>query len=71
MWRFDRRENQMTDKPGLPLRCICGYQNKINKLKSDLEIAERRLTELGNNLQHAITENYELRNKLGRASGDR
>jgi hypothetical protein len=49
--------------------CICGYQNKINRLMSDLEIAERRLTELGNNLQHAITENYELRNKLGRPSG--
>ncbi len=52
-------------------RCICGYQNKINRLISDLEIAERRLMELGNNLQHAITENYELRNKLGRPSGDR
>jgi hypothetical protein len=48
--------------------CICGYQNKINRLMSDLEIAERRLIELGNNLQHAITQNYELRNKLGRPS---
>jgi hypothetical protein len=71
MWRFDRRKNQMKDVPMLPLRCICGYQGKINRLKSDLEIAERRLMELGNNLQHAITENYELRNKLGRLSGDR
>lgn len=56
----------MTDKQELPLRCICGYQNKINKLKSDLEIAERRLKELGNNLQHALNDNYELRNRLGR-----
>ena len=55
----------MSDTPTLPLRCICGYQNKINKLKSDLEIAERRLTELGNNLHHAINDNYGLRNKLG------
>ena len=47
-------------------RCICGYQNKINKLKSDLEIAERRLEQLGNNLQHALNDNYELRNRLGR-----
>jgi hypothetical protein len=64
--RFDRREIQMTDKQELPLRCICGYQNKINKLISDLEIAERRLKELGNNLQHALNDNYELRNKIGR-----
>ena len=56
----------MSDKPELPLRCICGYQNKINKLKSDLEIAERRLEELGNNLEHALNANYELRNKIGR-----
>lgn len=61
----------MTDKPELPLRCICGYQNKINKLISDLEIAERRLRELGNNLEHALNDNYELRNRLGRPNGDR
>ena len=61
----------MTDKPELPLRCICGYQNKINKLISDLEIAERRLRELGNNLEHALNANYELRNRLGRPNGDR
>ena len=58
----------MTDKQELPLRCICGYQNKINRLKSDLEIAERRLMELGNNLEHALNANYELRNRLGRPS---
>ena len=52
-------------------RCICGYQNKINRLKSDLEIAERRLMELGNNLEHALNANYELRNRLGRPNGDR
>lgn len=49
----------------LPLRCICGYQPKINKLKSDLEIAERRLQQTINNLEHSITDNYALRNKLG------
>ncbi len=51
----------------LPLRCICGYQNKIDKLKSELQIAERRLEELGNNLEHALNANYELRNKIANA----
>jgi len=56
----------MTDVPHSGWsRCVCGYQSKINKLQSDLEIAERRLTELGNNLQHALNDNYELRNRLG------
>ncbi len=45
-------------------RCICGYQLKINRLISDLEIAERRLTELGNNLQHALNADYEKRNDI-------
>ena len=54
----------MQDKEMLPLRCICGYQGQINRLKSDLEIAERRLTELGNNLQHALNADYEKRNEI-------
>ena len=41
-------------------------KQEISKLKSDLQIAERRLTELGNNLEHALNANYELRNKIGR-----
>lgn len=52
----------MTD---LPLRCICGYQNKINRLETELEITERRLQQTINNLEHSITDNYALRNKLG------
>jgi hypothetical protein len=49
----------------LPLHCICGYQAMINRLKTDLEITERRLQQAVNNLEHSITDNYALRNKLG------
>lgn len=49
----------------LPLRCICGYQPKINRLETELEITERRLQQTINNLEHSITDNYALRNKLG------
>ena len=52
----------MTD---LPLRCICGYQSKINRLETELQITERRLQQTINNLEHSITDNYALRNKLG------
>jgi septal ring factor EnvC (AmiA/AmiB activator) len=52
----------MTD---LPLRCICGYQSKINRLETELAITERRLQQTINNLEHSITDNYALRNKLG------
>ena len=50
----------------LPLKCICGYQSKIDRLEQETEVLREQLRQLGDERTEAADEIERLRAEVAR-----